>query len=238
MMGDDTSQVSMIMTNHEHELTQFRSALSDASAVVDKFRHEVTDGLAHELNARIPAPMQVHSVPVPIADSSTPRQTVDNTQPAPPIAPRPLSGGSLSAVSLNPTHFKDIVIGMAQDTDPRNLAVFCASLREVKPDIELVLFINTPIPASHKEVSRKYNVNVIPFNLGRLSMEVEGESVGIAPGLQKYHPSTTRWSLMYSYFKVSLLLCLRYETEGLLLAVCACILDARPMEAVQPRLDD
>jgi len=47
----------------------------------------------------------------------------------------------------------DLIIGMAQNTDPKNLAVFCKSIREVNKDTEVILFINAPIPALHTKIA-------------------------------------------------------------------------------------
>ena len=47
----------------------------------------------------------------------------------------------------------DLIIGMAQNTDPKNLAVFCKSIREVNKDVEVILFVNTPIPALHTKIA-------------------------------------------------------------------------------------
>jgi hypothetical protein len=232
MMGNDASQVNQMMTSHEAELAQFRSALSDASAVVDKFRHDVTDSISHEISARNPMPAtQRHGDRTADSPTVTVRTHDAPMEVPPPVAavstagaPTVAGGGILSSVSLEPVVLKDIVIGMAQDTDPRNLAVFCASLREQKQDIELVLFINTPIPATHKTIARKFNAIVVPFNLPRLSMDVDGQTVGIVAALQKYHPSTTRWSLMYNWFKVSateyIAVCALCQC---FLSVCACV---------------
>ncbi len=82
---------------------------------------------------------------------------------------------------------KDLVLGMAQDTDPKNLIVFCASLRAVT-QADAVIFVNTPIPAQHSEIASKYRITLKPFDLKAFS------SV-----LQAFHPSTLRWGMMRKY---------------------------------------
>lgn len=54
----------------------------------------------------------------------------------------------------------DIVIGMAQDTDPKNLAVFCSSLRKYSSpaSVRVVLFVNTPEPVRHREIAKATDV--------------------------------------------------------------------------------
>ena len=89
----------------------------------------------------------------------------------------------------------DIVIGMAQDTDPKNLAVFCSSFREhSKPDAaDAVLFVNVPVPDRHRDIAKQAGVQLIEFDLNNLS----SSSASFAA---KYHPSTLRWSLVYRFF--------------------------------------
>ena len=90
---------------------------------------------------------------------------------------------------------KDIVIGMAQDTDPKNLAVFCSSFREhSKPAAaDAVLFVNVPVPDRHRDIAKQAAVQLIEFDLNNLS----SSSASFAA---KYHPSTLRWSLVYRFF--------------------------------------
>jgi hypothetical protein len=89
----------------------------------------------------------------------------------------------------------DIVIGMAQDTDPKNLAVFCSSFREhSKPDAaDAVLFVNIPVPDRHRDIAKQAAVQLIEFDIKNLS----SSSASFAA---KYHPSTLRWSLFYRFF--------------------------------------
>jgi hypothetical protein len=56
----------------------------------------------------------------------------------------------------------DIVIGMAQDTDPKNLAVFCSSLRKYSSSasVRVVLFVNKPVPDRHIEIAKATDVRI------------------------------------------------------------------------------
>jgi len=84
---------------------------------------------------------------------------------------------------------KDIVIGMAQDTDPKNFAVFCSSLRGVtKADI--LLFVNAPIPKRHEAIAALNHVTLVPF-----------DSTALSEQMRKFHPSTLRWPLMFKFFQ-------------------------------------
>ena len=82
---------------------------------------------------------------------------------------------------------KNLILGMAQDTDPKNLIVFCATLREVS-QADVVIFVNEPIPALHFEIAEKYRINLEPFDLKSLN-----------PTWQTFHPSTLRWDMMFRY---------------------------------------
>ena len=85
----------------------------------------------------------------------------------------------------------DVVIGMAQDTDAKNLVVFCASLRKVS-SADVVIFVNTPIPPRHQEIADKNKVKLVPFELQALSAD-----------MQVFHPSTLRWPLIFRFFQSS-----------------------------------
>jgi hypothetical protein len=91
----------------------------------------------------------------------------------------------------------DIVIGMAQDTDPKNLVVFCSSLRKYTSasTAEVVLFVNTPVPEKHREIAKESNVLLIEFDLKTLAASTDG---GFAA---RYHPSSLRWTLIFKFFK-------------------------------------
>lgn len=95
------------------------------------------------------------------------------------------SGSSGSAQ----TQLLDIVIGMAQDTDAKNLAVFCTSLRKVSA-AEVYIFVNAPIPTRHQEIADNNKINLVSF-----------EPKSLSPEMQAFHPSTLRWPLIYRYFQ-------------------------------------
>ena len=82
----------------------------------------------------------------------------------------------------------DVVFGMAQDTDPRYLAVFCKSFRQVNQIAQVYIFINTPINLKSLEIAQNNNITLLPYNITDLKYP-------------KYHPSTTRWILYQSLFE-------------------------------------
>ena len=81
---------------------------------------------------------------------------------------------------------QNLVIGMAQDVDSKNFAVFCKSLRKVSSSYVLI-FVNNPIPEKHIDIAKKSDVNIEGFNIKDLE------------SMEKFHPSTTRWPLIYKY---------------------------------------
>jgi len=85
----------------------------------------------------------------------------------------------------------NIVIGMAQNTDPKNLVTFCASLRK-HSQADIVLFMNMPVSDRNNEIVKKYNVRVIPFLTSAFDSKY-----------RSYHPSTLRWILMSDFFKAA-----------------------------------
>eukprot|EP01041_Mallomonas_annulata_P000697 gene697-1336_t len=84
---------------------------------------------------------------------------------------------------------KDIVVGMAQDTDPKNFAVFCGSLRKVST-ADVIIFVNVPVSDRLTEIATKHSIRIIGFDL-----------TSIPESIRKYHPSTLRWPLFYNFFK-------------------------------------
>ena len=91
----------------------------------------------------------------------------------------------------------NIAIGMAQDTDPKNLVTFCASLRKYSSaaDSEVVLFINTPVPARSRDIAKKYEILLIEFTTSAFTLNAN-ESF-----LSSYHPSSLRWGMIYNFFE-------------------------------------
>lgn len=99
----------------------------------------------------------------------------------------PLSTSSLSSSTGD---FRDLVIGMAHNTDPKNLAVFCASFREVNQDAKIVLFINKPVAPRSREIAEKYHVELKEYDLA-----------AVPKRYQEFHPSTLRWIFIYEYLR-------------------------------------
>lgn len=91
----------------------------------------------------------------------------------------------------------NIVIGMAQDTDPKNLVTFCSSLRKHSSaaDSEVVLFINTPVPVRSREIAKRYDVLLIEFTTSEFALKA-GKNF-----LTEYHPSSLRWGMIFNFFE-------------------------------------
>ena len=91
----------------------------------------------------------------------------------------------------------DIVIGMAQDIDPKNLVTFCLSLRKYSSPstTEVVLFMNSPVAKRSREIAEKSNIKILEFE------QFEDSAVPRKEFLYKYHPSSLRWTLIAKYFE-------------------------------------
>ena len=85
----------------------------------------------------------------------------------------------------------DLVIGMAKDIDPKNLAVFAKSLRKVS-QAKTVLFINSPIPERHRELAKTCKIEIV---------EYDPSNMGFAIDISKFHPSSSRWPLINKYLE-------------------------------------
>jgi hypothetical protein len=87
-----------------------------------------------------------------------------------------------------------IIIGIAQDIDPKNFVVFCASLRENVKELnsEAVIFINSPVHKRNREIATRFTVKLIEYDTNK--------DFASEPHVSKYHPSTLRWKLIYNYF--------------------------------------
>ena len=83
----------------------------------------------------------------------------------------------------------DIVIGIGQDLDPKNFAVFCKSLRVVSPAATIVVFMNQPVNDRNSEIAVNNDVDIIEYSIEQLPQ-----------GMSSFHPSTTRYHLFYNYF--------------------------------------
>ena len=171
-------------SKYESDLKQYTEALNEATKLIGKLKSMASGDGSENLEVK-PVPF------VPIE--------IKNNGPNSIVAFKETKTDHAGTKSL----LKDLVVGMAQDTDPRNLVVFCSSLREQNKEADVVIFINTPIAAQLKEITSKFNIITVPFNLQRLTTDVANPSE-ISKALQKYHPSTTRWSLIYNYLIVSI----------------------------------
>jgi hypothetical protein len=82
-------------------------------------------------------------------------------------------------------------VGIATNTDPKNLAIFAGSLRlRAKSQATVILFINSPIDDLTKRISTLYSLILIEFSFK-----------GLEPAfLQKYHASSLRWILFHRLF--------------------------------------
>ena len=98
--------------------------------------------------------------------------------------------GAEGSSSMQLSAHKDVVLGMAMNTDPKNFVVFCASLRKVS-NADAYIFVNTPVDLRIKEIAERYHVSLGEFD------------VTSDPVRSKYHPSTLRWALMKSYLEQS-----------------------------------
>jgi hypothetical protein len=94
--------------------------------------------------------------------------------------------------NLRSVNQRNLILGIAQNTDPKNYAVFCKSLRKVSnnDETEVIIFINSPVPNLLRDLSIKNNIKVIEYDLNSLS-----------PIIQKFHPSTLRWPLFLNLLK-------------------------------------
>lgn len=88
---------------------------------------------------------------------------------------------------------------MAANTDAKSLAIFCGSIREVSHNIDVVLFINKPVPPRHIDIAKRYDIVLHEYDVTTLEPLF----------IQKYHPSSLRWILFYRL--------LHFEHDGLYL---------------------
>ena len=95
------------------------------------------------------------------------------------------------AATLSSPRQQDLVLGLGTGITPENLAVFAGSLREANPTAALVLYLDLPLPSTHSEIVRRFNVTAVPFAVDLLEPDF----------LRKYHPSNYRWPLLYRYLR-------------------------------------
>ena len=171
----------------EGQLEMFHDALENAENAANKYKHlieKTLDFAQTSINTNSRSEDSEEN-----GDKETPKERIASSA----SASSSSSSASTSSGGKNNNNKKnnkkkDIVIGMAQDTDPKNLAVFYSSLRAVS-EADVVIFVNEPIPAIHKELAMKNKVKLVPFDLSTLSTII-----------QNFHPSTLRWSMMYHFF--------------------------------------
>jgi len=84
---------------------------------------------------------------------------------------------------------QDLVVGLGTGITPENLAVFAGTLREVNPKAALVLYLDAPLPDTHRTIVERYNITAIEFHVQMLEPAF----------LREYHPSNYRWPLLYRY---------------------------------------
>jgi len=86
----------------------------------------------------------------------------------------------------------DLIIGLAQNINPRNFAIFCASAREhMSADTtDIIIFINIYTDSKIYELSRIHNVQLLKYDASDLPDDY----------LERYHPSTLRWRLIFNFF--------------------------------------
>jgi len=163
-------------------LQKYHEVLERAKALTERYRNMTEEGGKHAIDPPLPVIQQSIATAV---EKQPPKTSLRQQE----HLPEPLFRAKSSHATSSSNSKKDIVIGMAQDTDPKNLAVFCSSLRKVTT-AEIVIFVNSPAPARHTEIAKANEVKLIPFDLSSLSME-----------MQSFHPSTLRWPLIYRFFQ-------------------------------------
>jgi hypothetical protein len=117
-------------------------------------------------------------------------RSTGNSQSSPVVAAVPQSIAPAPARPLSSVKgtSSDIVIGMAQNIDPKNFAVFCGSLRRFST-ADIVIFANSPLSDLLQEIAQKNSVTLMEYDLSQQSEE-----------LRKYHASTLRWTFIYNFF--------------------------------------
>lgn len=122
---------------------------------------------------------------------------IDNSEHIPGIDLHPLHSYTphLLPNSSDPstTQFpQELILGLAADTDPKYLAIFCGSLRKVNPLALVIIFMNKPILPRNKLIAKENNITLLPYEVHALQPDY----------LRKYHPSTLRWILYDQLFNL------------------------------------
>ena len=75
--------------------------------------------------------------------------------------------------------------GLAANTDSKNFAIFCGSLRDSSATTDGIVFVNSPVPERHKIIAETYKVVLIEYDPEKLEPQF----------LRSFHPSSLRWIL-------------------------------------------
>jgi hypothetical protein len=88
---------------------------------------------------------------------------------------------------------KDLIVGIAQNVDAKNLAVFSATATSVihRDKVDVVVFVNTPMKSKTREILNKYHITTIEYSLIQT----------IDSKYRSYHPSSLRWILLHQYLQ-------------------------------------
>lgn len=90
-------------------------------------------------------------------------------------------GSHISNTILN----HHLILGLAADTDAKSFVMFCASIRDVSSNIDVIIFVNSPIPSRHIDIAERYNIVLYEYDHHRLEPSF----------IRSYHPSSIRWIL-------------------------------------------
>jgi len=108
-----------------------------------------------------------------------------------PIFKSPVSGWNFvgsekgEALQGGPFISKDLVLGIAVNTDAKNFAIFAHSFRKFSPAGEAIIFVNAPVSDRYQRIAETTGVRIISFDIATLQPEF----------IRAYHPSSLRWIL-------------------------------------------
>jgi len=181
IFGDQVFGRNGMDTKQEVLLKRYEAVVERARSLSLRYRN--VTGVAHPLESDL------------MRESSNDR-SLGNRSNSPPGIQSIVIGNHLNVQSSkDPTSatgnfaLKDLVLGMAQDTDPKNFVVFASSLRK-NSNADIVVFVNNPAPPRHREIASENNIKLVTFDLSMLTRE-----------MQTFHPSTLRWPLFYKYLQ-------------------------------------
>ena len=183
MLGKSSNLVNFIKAEASVEQKNFQELLDKAHALALRYRnltgklpeehHEVIQSISSSKNLRRPDIAQIKT------DGSKINKQVSGAIPT-----------VTTVAGLTAEGKKDIMIGIAQEMDPKNFAVFCISFREVSPKADLVIFVNSPISDKITKIATENDVTLLEYNLRTLD-----------GGMSNFHPSTIRWPLIAKFFE-------------------------------------